>query len=59
MHDEVTTNHDEVTIPLGDSLVPTRPDQPLPPDIGHIRVAIHLGSAVVCEAEMTARGVSA
>ena len=33
--------HDEVTIPLGDSLIPTRPDQPAPTDIGHIRLTLN------------------
>ena len=33
--------HDEVTIPLGDSLIPTRPEQPLPPDIGYIRLTLN------------------
>ena len=32
---------DNPTIPLGDSLIPVRPDQPRPPDIGHIRLTLN------------------
>jgi hypothetical protein len=39
--DRESPTHEEVTIPLGDSLVPTRPDQPLPADIGHIRLTLN------------------
>jgi hypothetical protein len=39
--DRKSPTHDEMTIPLRDSLVPTRPDQPLPPDIGHIRLTVN------------------
>jgi len=33
--------HDEMMIPRGDSLVPVRPDQPCPPDIGYIRLTLN------------------
>ncbi|MCA1708373.1 MAG: hypothetical protein LC808_35895 [Actinobacteria bacterium] len=33
--------HDEVMIPRGDSLVPVRPDQPRPADIGYIRLTLN------------------
>ena len=31
---------DDLTIPLGDSVIPVRPDQPRPPEIGYIRLTL-------------------
>ncbi|MGQ0777797.1 MAG: hypothetical protein ACT4NY_25880 [Pseudonocardiales bacterium] len=39
--DRESPTHDEMTIPLRDSLIPTSPDQPLPPDIGYIRLTLN------------------
>ena len=33
--------HDEVMIPRGDSLIPVRPDQPCPVEIGYIRLTLN------------------
>lgn len=32
---------DDLMIPLGDSAIPVRPDQPRPPEIGYIRLTLH------------------
>ncbi|MCA1673612.1 MAG: hypothetical protein LC799_15905, partial [Actinobacteria bacterium] len=37
----LSDTHDKVMIPRGDSLIPVRPDQPCPADIGYIRLTLN------------------
>jgi len=39
--DQPPQTHDDFIIPLGDCLIPSHPDQPIPPNIGHIRLTLN------------------